>query len=457
MLPKTSNPFTLLMTCSIYLCASCVAAAMMAGCTSDHNSNPIDPAANPATVKNSDTRSGKGLEEDRYIQSQSLTDEGEALLRPLTLRDAGEKFRQAIETDPTNARARFWQAWLKPAEALKGIVSRIKPFYYSLEEGPTRYALLLDKLTAESSIGTRRFLTDGPEDISSVDELQNFVDLMVIQLADLRNFLRDNKNAEIRVRAIPDFLSAEPETSTTCETTRFGPISMDLGYCNSARDVLLNRADFETLQQAVAAYQGYLIVMNAYRLNPKFVSKIWETASNPLTNGDISLLVEQGFGGLRASNGFTAFRGLMKDLKVAVYYYLQNQAITCKHEHFTNRNRTGYLFKEGICDFRESGMSSALQRTTDTIEKILVGAPIDAKAVGAAHASSSKWTLLPLRLVDHPPATLGFVVGVRKNECGDSQAILDDSAFRPYFTRGTVTDFVNETNRCDTDPARSTQ
>jgi len=429
--------------------------------------------------------------DDAYIQSQNLTDDGENLLQPDSFDQATDKFRQALEIDPTNFRAKFYAESMKPVFAVRGYFSRIRPFYMTLPDGVNRYTTVVDHALNGTESRFRHFLMDGPEDIHNLGEMQEYFDTVILSLENLRSFLRANKTQELRLRRIPAIFStfnstSEEESVAQCNNRKFGPLAVDLGFCGSNREVSLNRADFEVLQLAVAAYEGELTLLNAYSINPKLVAEVYEqndlreaqkarnrgsydengrwvppTDPNPvelsrderlnLTQKYLTLITDAGFGHLRKTQKVSALEDISQGVKIALFYYLDNQRELCKQGYSTPRNRPGYLIETGLCRIPEANISAnnldPAENIARVLETALTGQPVTPESIH--HSSRNPWSLNALEVLRAPPENLSFFKTPSSTSCPYSEIEVDDSQLSHYMLNGTATQMIEAGNpRC---------
>jgi hypothetical protein len=379
--------------------------------------------------------------DDISVQSASLTDEAEDLFGPSSLQEANVKLKQAIELDPTNARAKFWLAMSQPIEGVRGILARVKPFYDTLPDGEERYSILVDHMTANSTAPARRFLLDGPADIKTVSDFQEWEDTMILKMSNLRADLNLIKNEEIQVRSLPAFFNSELENNTkvACSSGKFGPLHVDLGICNSHHQLSLNRADFEVIRESVGGYQAFFILQNAYQINPALVLSVLnrppgETVNDTQTNKTLQLLVADGFGHLRSREDYKSISGILSDVKVALFYFVQNQDKVCKVGYPSKRNRAGYLVEEGFCNMASKvAQEGVLQRTAVIIETLLLGKPLSGRMINPAFPAEQDFNFNLLTFFQSPPRDLGFIKAVHTDACDQKHAEIDDEALQPYF------------------------
>ena len=426
--------------------------------------------------------------DDAYIQSQNLTDDGENLMQPDSFDQATDKFRQALEIDPSNFRAKFYSESMKPVFAVRGYFSRIRPFYMTLPDGVNRYTSVVDHALNGTESRFRHFLMDGPEDIHNLGEMQEYFDTVILSLENLRSFLRANKTQELRLRRIPAIFStfnstSEEESVAQCNNRKFGPLAVDLGFCGTNREVSLNRADFEVLQLAVAAYEGELTLLNAYSINPKLVAAVYDqndlrearearNRGNLSTNGQrlppsdpnpvemsredrlnltqkyLTLLTDAGFGHLRKTQKVSAFEDISQGVKIALFYYLDNQHELCKQGYATPRNRPGYLIETGLCHIPGANIPADNLDPAENIARILetalTGQPVTPALIH--HSSRNPWSLNALGVLRAPPENLSFFKTPNSLSCPYSEIEVDDAQLSHYMLNGTATQMIEAGN-----------
>ncbi len=471
-------------------------------CASDHS----DPTAAPqpkSTTNQNETGNGAPADasptptppalDESAMKADKLADEGEALIQTASSFDeASGKFAQAIQTNPANNRAIFWNAFLKCALQLKGILNRIKPLYMNPQYAPPgRYEKLVHQQTSYSTQDVASFLLSGPEDISTPDLLQSWMDQFDNSIFEFRHTIKQIRDSEITV-LLPKILlpeSLRASQGTQCSETDFGPIRYQDQNCslgNGSRVVGLNRGDFEALLSALALYQARIELLAAYRINPAAIIGLDSSkfASKSEAQDTIRKILNQSAPGaaqLRGqSHAFTGFKELSNDMVISLKYFLDHQSDLCPRGYATVNNRKGYLLNFGVCEneqlsaykgqaaemhdfeaFFESQMpskdqqdteSSVMRKSLNVLEAALQGGAVE---IGPHLTSEDPQVILkPLKILEHPPSDLIALTPVTLDACGDVVAI-NDSALADDFEKGSLSTLLKsglEPGTCQSKP-----
>jgi hypothetical protein len=125
--------------------------------------------------------------------SDHLTTIGESLMDKEHWMQADAFFAQALAQNPSDLKAQFYRAVLKPFLTTKGLAARVKPLIRQ-SGNIGQYEAYLTKLPASP---TKSFLLDGKEDITSIEQVQSLLVQQRQAFSDLRQFLKAHEDMEL--------------------------------------------------------------------------------------------------------------------------------------------------------------------------------------------------------------------------------------------------------------------
>ena len=374
----------------------------------------------------------------KQTKSEELANQGETLLKN-NLKSAAEaygKFSEALELDPTNGRAAFWKALLGPTLEFKGLFKRIKPVYTNPAfAGPERYRSFIKSLIVSQE--SRRYLFDGPEDIETPEELQEWLDRFSNSLDTAKDLLKALRSAETAIRLPPgNFITGTSfgVYNPDCEPISFGPIKYEDPECRNpeTRTVNIARADIDQLLNLIGAYQMMFDILTAYRFN---LLAMFDNASrsDALKYSDektIEILLQApNAGQLRKNAPFARTRQYSSDYAASLKYLIENQSEVCRNGVETYQNRKGYLIPYGFCLKDLNTDDPHTLRTLNAFETFLAGKPI---TLNTGKSGDERITFKPNLFVDQPPKHFNEFAPFTYFECGTLSG-FNVRALTPYF------------------------
>ncbi len=385
--------------------------------------------------------------------ADTLADEGEALLEGVKLNDAFGKFNEALKINPENHRAIFWRASLRPILDLKGIARRMGPLYMQATGNSGRYQAMQNQLRKSNSTALDTFFNDGPEDIKTPEELQEWMDRFRNSIVSFRHELRAIRDAELSI-AVPSFLYTGKSSEMECRSVSFGPVRFDglEGNCgkSSGNTIGVNRADLEAILATAGVYQAYLELWTAYRINPMALTN---GNQKPITSREsaqdaVKALLNVNRGGeLRQAKPFSGIRDLTTEMITGLKFIQEHQQELCSHGYSTPENRKGYLIAAGLCIEYSSGEDkNEATRTLRSFEAFLTGRPLDIVIDG----TTAKFNAM--EMFEHPPKDLKDLAPFKFDNCG-TLIELNGKALDPYFPGSDVNSLLalntrNSRERC---------
>jgi len=371
--------------------------------------------------------------------SDDLADEGEAFLEKIKLNEAFGKFSEALRINPQNHRATFWRASLRPLLEFKGIARRVQALYQQATRNSGRYEAMKNDLSKSNSSIMEAFLNDGPEDIRTTEELQEWMDRLRNSIVAFRHEIRSIREAELSI-AIPSFFYSGKQASSQCRSVGFGPVSFDgpEGACGGSgkSTIGVNRADLESILAGAGVYQAYLELWTAYRINsvPLMSGNQKPVDSRESAEAAVkSMFSTHRDGELRQAKPFSGIRDLSTEMIIGLKFIQDHQQELCPLGYSTPENRKGYLIAAGLCiqfspeDKDHEGNEAT--RAIRMLETFLTGRPLDIVVQG----TSAKFKAM--ELFENPPKNLQDLAPFVFDECGNLVKINARTS-SAYFAEG---------------------
>ncbi len=400
----------------------------------------------PATLEKIDKKKPGRVSTESVQRSEALVEEGEALVDISTLSEAYGKFSEALETDPGNQQALFWKSTLKVPLTFKGIFRRMKPYYSQTPQTAARYRDM--DYQASQKIESYRFLTDGPEDIRSAEDFNDWIDQLRLSLEELRVTLKKLRNSELTI-AIPNSVSQpilRAQSMYGCQEISFGPIRyQESEGCQKITKptVGLNLIDFEAMLLAVGIYQSYLELWTAYYLNPDLLVGIddLDPTDKPSVDQFLEFLFDVKNGGkLRREKPFSAIQDVGQEAIVGFRYILENQQKACPKGIASLENRSGYLLQVGACLEPQVNRENDPRELMKAFESILAAQPAPIKIGREVRARVNF-----VSLFENPVADLNELRPFRLDACGRLIG-FNDKPLQHAFMEGSANDLITLSN-----------
>lgn len=465
---------------------------------------PLDPLPNFSGDRSLDN-------EDRVALANLIVDEMQTSFSPDAMGVSMVKIRRALSLDPSNTRAQFWNTWMVAASEAQGIVARVKPLFLRQPEGARRYARFEIGATQGLTESWKRFVLDGPSDIETTREAQDWLDRWALRIEELRSWLKANRDSSLKLR-VPVLAVSRSSVTTSpvaaCEPFRIGPVTFPSASCMGAvpNEFSLNRADLEVLSLHLAIFETQLRLLNAYRLDPKFAFDVLSPQTRQPRRKFIENLREALRSGptpYRSTDHFARVDELVRDSILAVRYLSESRERLCPDDGTSPPERASHLFAFPLC-FDEPGRDEA-SRTIESLESLLAGnlavlsmdeperlrprfwlgpgtlppfAPplqpvppltptspsVEASPTPAPTEPTPAPTprpqvtieFSPLRFFERPISNLQAFLPMSLDRCAQLKT-FDSTPFRPYVTKGNLESWVrawleNRNQPCETPP-----
>jgi len=305
------------------------------------------------------------------MDADSLTQSGEQLVSPYTFHLASQAFDMALAKDPTNMKAQFYSALLKRLMTMKGILSRLQP--YVQRYGDTkRYSDMIQKIPNSP---LKNFLLDGPQDISTVEGVQQVLANYRDGADALRTFIASNPDLQLTLNMNPyvfqQRILENYQDSCVVSNNDNGGFSVDCPTTH-ALEMQVNYGDLIALKQEAAGEVLYMSLYTSYSFNG--TEALLAKASSGYTNVTgqqlFAAMKAADAGNLLAYNSLNGIHDLGADGVKAAKIALSMQNDLCKTGTASPQNRPGFMFKDGICI--GSGDNTAAQSLA-LVERALAG------------------------------------------------------------------------------------
>ena len=360
-------------------------------------------------------------------KAEQLAKTAEQLISVQGFAYANEVADLALQIDSSNVRAQFVKALLGPIMVNEGIYVRVKPLVskdLETEENYNKAIADLNNKVPNSTI--KSFATNGSSDINDESDIQNYIDAMADSFKTIRQFAKNNKNAELTVMTSDGMFKAMQDRYTkSCEVTKVSDYNYTTTCPNAVHslEVKLNRADFEALQISASGYELAFALYNSYNLTGS-VDKLLSLKGRSDVDGKSvieELLQNKQFATLRSGNGFSKIKEMGSDAISGMRWVIQNQSALCKFGKNKGTNRVGSLFNEGLC----VNDSADMQKSLTSAEEMLSGKIYETDIKLTSSYQVHKTTVKPLALLDSPIADLRTVAPSAYDKCGNVVAIQD--------------------------------
>jgi len=381
------------------------------------------------------------VDEEVLYKSDELADEGESLLIEKRYEDAYGKFSEALQFNPENSRATFWRAILSPYLEMKGIARRVRPLYTNPKyANPKKYREVIQALNPRTP-DINRHLLNGPEDIYTPEDLQEWMDRLSLKVDFMRNELKKIRKTEFLVR-VPIWLGRDyfnHYVSYDCEATSYGPIPYREENCSlhdsKSFPVMIGRMELDYFIAMAGIYQANLDVLTAYRINPAAL-KLTETgeiqSQAEAEEQKKYLLTATAPGVLRNRDPFSRLRPAAHEVAAGLRYLLENQNEVCPAGTYSMQNRRGYLFRFGFClndlDIDPTRLTEAdhARRTLRAFEIFLAGRPVEILIEDEVVLFDAN------KLFEQPPTELNIEDTIAFNKRRDI-SLVNAEPFAHYF------------------------
>lgn len=307
-------------------------------------------ACESAKNKGLDMNSKTQVYANASMPATDLVEAAEQLITPTQFMTADKILDMALAQDPNNFKALFYKNFLKGYMVNKGIMTRVKPLV-------RKYGKITEyekNMNALPDVPAYRFLADGKEDISTVEDIQSYLSSYQVALNEFRRFLIENQDQQLTIEISSTYLENLFKDSAAYECTPVSTVENQYHYECDFRNITkrkLTTPDFMAIRQMLAGMILYLNFYTAYSFEGvETLSSLNIKEGTPPEQ--VLNLISTKFpelGKLRSQNLMKETLNLGSDLISAGRWAIQYQNQLCPKGIETPHQRQGYLFNKGIC------------------------------------------------------------------------------------------------------------
>ncbi len=205
----------------------------------------------------------------RIERANNRLNDVEQLFHPQGFIYANRLLDQVLELDPENKKAQFYKAVIKPFLYLKGFKTLSEPIRRKSGVGDT-----FDPIHAYLEVMGRGGLKEFLEDLEGVEtqpirtmpELQAYFNGWLVEIEDLRQFLKNNLDLEFEMMAFN--IHTPLLYSQSCAISESAPGVLNINECPH---VSIYRTNFDysdniILQNVLAGFQMFVAIWGAYNM-----------------------------------------------------------------------------------------------------------------------------------------------------------------------------------------------
>ncbi|MEK2689759.1 hypothetical protein [Bdellovibrio sp. GT3] len=281
------------------------------------------------------------VEVNNSKSADELTEAGEQLVAPYTLNLAYRAFEMALEKNPQDMKAKFYQKFLKRFMVLRGFGTNVKPFvqkvgdiqqYEQQMKGLPSYPMKKFLMTPEKSAP-----------IQSESGVQKTLIEYRKALVEFRQFIAENPELTLDLKMNPYVFQAQinDRLEQNCVIIENGENSRYECDLDQASTVRVNIADLMVLKQEAAAEILYVTIYTSYNMDG-FTEYSKEIEGKALTQQQITegIMSKMNLNVLD-KEGLKSIKSIATDMLVAVKWVQKYSDKLC------NQNRKNHLIENG--------------------------------------------------------------------------------------------------------------
>lgn len=337
----------------------------------------------------------------------------------------------AIKYDPSSLEIGLIKAYADLVEVLQSFNSRTKALAQKNPKIATGLINFSKSIQTSLNIpGLASYMAvPAKSDIADEAELQKYVDSLARTIDRLRGFVRKHKSVELSLIVSPFWKKELLKVYTdSCELiiTDTYEYQVKCPHVRTRSEVVLNRADFEAIEEIAESLLMFIYTFNAYDLTG-FTDVI---AKNTAESSEFTAktFLGEGLENLK----FGRLRGGAQIAKVPALGYSMSQKMRgqslnyqelCRFGYNNSQNRPGSLFRQGVCVGTNPSYHDNLaglfqgKLQTNFIEKMGSGKLI---------------TTSPMALFVHPVKDLRELGPFQFNACGKLIAVGEQTMGGTY-------------------------
>jgi hypothetical protein len=356
------------------------------------------------------------------MDSNALADAGEQLMSPYTFHLASKAFDMSLAKDPTNQKAMFYNTFLARLMVFKGILNRIRPLARKFGD-IKKYE---DNITKMPTSSLKQFLLDGPQDISDAQGVQNVLAQYRDAADAFRRYIKKNSDLNLVLNMNPyvfqDKINHDYAEGCQVNKNPQGGFSVDCPSTNLL-EVRLNSADIVLMGQEAAGEVLYMIPYTTWNLNG--MEPLVGNDSNGVAQTSqafFTALKNSGtFGVLLSNQALHLIPELGADAGAAAKWALKNQNSLCQTGASSPQNRSGFLFKEGVCIVGED--KTNLNAELAVLDQALSG--VFQANLTDSFGKSSNVNVSAIALFNNPASNLLDIGPKSYDACGEATSLKD--------------------------------
>lgn len=290
-------------------------------------------------------------------KAENLAIAGEKLFYTPSFFYSEEVFKQALEFDPKNVRARFYLAALIPLDQNRGFYNRIMPLLSKLPVS-AQNAILAGRDSIKF-VDLKQFLMDGPKDIFTENDLQNHIQNVYDAFMAAHDTLMDLRGEHLKIH----ITSYESKTVTRREcyrNDRGNEWCYDIHYSDEynqvVRDTNLDFYDFHALAMMIKAQAIYHLTTSlAFDLSGGTELAQELSVRTKLTDEFVinKIRGHQNLGRIKNPKVLKEILNLGSEFVEGVDMISRVQGELCSKGLPHEENRFGFLFSHGFCATKE--------------------------------------------------------------------------------------------------------
>jgi hypothetical protein len=290
-------------------------------------------------------------------KAAEMADAGEQLMSAQGFLYAEQIFDVALSYDSQNQKAGFYKRLLAFIMTDQGIIKRLEKVSSRTESSRISYQKMIwgFSKTPESNL-TKFLLKDGGAAIETESDIQGYFESKVLALENLRQWLRQNKQASFKLNGTDSMLEGLGKRMVEeCATVENEQGIYEINCKNweermrNSTSILVNGADLEAIQHMVAGLEVLFTMYVSYDFSGAMDAAMQPGFATMGSSDQLNVLLKNpSFGTLRKDSQLSKISEMGADAIAGARWLKANQAAVCKNP-IKKFNRPGFLFNQGFC------------------------------------------------------------------------------------------------------------
>ncbi|WP_413576753.1 hypothetical protein ACLVWU_01775 [Bdellovibrio sp. HCB290] len=366
--------------------------------------------------------------------SEELTEAGEQLVAPYTLNLAYRAFEMALEKNPNDMKALFYQKFLKRFMVLRGVGTNVKPIVQKYGN-ISQYENEVKKAPAYP---IKKFLMTPEKSapIKSESGIQNIFIEYRKALVEFRQFIAHNPDLTLDLRMNPYVFQAQinDRLEQNCVIVEDGENSKYECDLDGAATVRLNIADLMVLKQEAAAEILYVTLYASYNLDG-FIDYAKAIEGKGVTAQQATdVILEKVNLSVLDKEGLKSIKSIATDMLVAVKWVQKYSDKLCPNPAGDTR-RKGHLIENGsiFCVRHNAEFDNEMAK----IEQAING------AITVNVADGSTTSIDAMAFFNNPVSSLKQLAPAKWSTDGQSVESFQDNTMGGVFVNGDAVKVLN--------------